>query len=357
MMTLSIGDRSIGLGAPCFVIAEAGVNHNGDVARALELVDAAALAGADAVKFQTFSADRLATAEAPKAAYQQERTGAAGSQRDMLRALELSGHAHASLQRRCAERGIVFLSTPFDERSADLLDTLGVPAFKIPSGEVTNTPLLMHVARKGRPLLISTGMATLDDVRHAVDAIRGAGNDRIVLLHCTSAYPAPIDGANLRAMHTLAETFGAPVGYSDHTPGIAVALAATALGACVIEKHLTLDRTLPGPDHQASIEPDEFAALVRGIRAVEAALGDGVKMPSDSERALAAAVRRSLVAARDLAAGERLTPDMVIAKRPGTGLAPAALPQMLGRRLRVAVPADSLLALEMFDASADGSIG
>lgn len=353
-VTMPVGDRLVGVGAPCFVIAEAGVNHNGDVALALQLVDAAAQAGADAVKFQTFTADRLATAASPKAAYQQERTGAAGSQRDMLRVLELSSDAHGRIQRRCADRGVVFLSTPFDEPSADLLDALGVPAFKIPSGEITNTLLLAHIARKGRPLLISTGMATLDEVRTAVGVIRAAGNDRMVLLQCTSAYPAPIDGANLRAMRTLADTFGVPVGYSDHTPGVAVALAATALGACVIEKHLTTDRTLPGPDHQASIEPEEFAALVRGIRTVEASLGTGVKAPTDGERALAAVVRRSLVAARDLAAGERLTVEMVCAKRPGTGLAPAALSRILGRRLNVAVPMDGLLALEMFEAAADG---
>ena len=353
--TIMIGDRRIGSGSPCFVIAEAGVNHNGDVTRALALVDAAAKAGADAVKFQTFIADRVAIATSPKAAYQRERTGEEGSQLDMLRALELSPDAHASVQRRCAERGVVFLSTPFDEGSADLLELLEMPAFKIPSGEITNVPLLTHIARKNKPLLISTGMATLEEVRTAVAVVRAAGNDRIVLLQCTSAYPAPIEGANLRVMRTLADSFGTPVGYSDHTPGIAVALAAVALGACVIEKHLTLDRALPGPDHQASIEPDEFAALVRGIRTVEASLGDGVKAPTLDERVLATVVRRSLVAARDLAAGERLTAAMVHAKRPGTGLAPSELPRLLGRRLRVAVPADCLFESEMFERADKGS--
>jgi N-acetylneuraminate synthase len=350
--SVTIGHRHVGAGSPCFVIAEAGVNHNGDMPLALALVDAAAEAGADAVKFQTFVAERLTTTDAPKAAYQQERTGRAGSQREMLRKLELSPDAHRQLQRRCAERGLMFLSTPFDEGSADLLEALDVPAYKIPSGEITNLPLLAHVARKRRPIILSSGMADLAEVRCAVDAIHAVGNDRLILLQCTSAYPAPADRANLRAMRTMADAFGVPVGYSDHTPGIAVALAAAALGAAVIEKHLTMDRTLAGPDHQASIEPGEFGELVLGIRTVEAALGSGVKTPTDDERALAAVVRRSLVAARDLTAGEVLVREMVTAKRPGTGMTPSALPALIGRRLRVDVAADAPLQVEMFDAAA-----
>ena len=344
-----IGARRIGGGAPCFVIAEAGVNHNGDPALAAALVDAAADAGADAVKFQTFAADRLTTAAAPKADYQRARTGDSDSMREMLRKLELPPDAHRTLQQRCAARGMMFLSTPFDEHSADLLDDLGVPAFKVPSGEITNTLLLDHIARKGRPLLMSTGMATLDEVRCAVDTVRRAGNDALALLQCTSAYPAPIERANLRSIATLAETFAVPVGYSDHTLGTTAAFAAVALGASIVEKHLTTDRTLAGPDHAASLEPQEFAALVRGVRDVEAALGDGVKAPAPEEHAIAAVARRSLVAARQLRAGETLTREMVAAKRPGTGLAPATLPQFVGRRLRVDVAADALLSHDMFE--------
>jgi N-acetylneuraminate synthase/N,N'-diacetyllegionaminate synthase len=331
------------------VIAEAGVNHNGDPALAAALVDAAADAGADAVKFQTFVAERLTTAATPKAEYQRERTGASDSMRDMLRSLELSAEAHTTLQRQCAARGVLFLSTPFDERSVDLLDGLGVPAFKVSSGEITNTLLLDYIARKKKPVLLSTGMATLNEVRCAVDTITHAGNDTLALLQCTSAYPAPIERANLRSIATLAEAFGVPVGYSDHTPGITAALAAVAVGACIVEKHLTTDRTLPGPDHAASLEPPDFKAMVRGIRDVEAALGDGVKAPAPEEEAIAAVARRSLVAARDLRAGERLDRNMVTAKRPGTGLSPATLSQLLGRRLRVDVAADALLVHEMFE--------
>jgi N,N'-diacetyllegionaminate synthase len=344
-----IGSTPVGPGARCFVIAEAGVNHNGSVEMALRLIDAAAEAGADAVKFQTFAAGRLTTASAPTAAYQRQ-TGAT-SQIDLLKALELSEDAHTKIQRRCTERGVIFLSTPFDELSADLLDRLGVPAFKIGSGEITNLPLLQHVAAKRRPVLLSTGMSTLMEVGTAVQTLRAGGATEIILLQCTSSYPAPAASANLNAMRTLEREFGVPVGYSDHTQGIHIALAAVALGACVVEKHLTLDRQLPGPDHQASIEPREFAELVNGIHEVEAALGSGVKEPTSAEVDMAAIVRRSVVAARDLRAGEILTRDGFVLKRPGTGIPPSSAPDLIGRRLRVDVRADAALRLDMFEKS------
>ncbi len=327
-----IRERVVGEG-PAFVIAEAGVNHNGDLDLARRLVDAAAEAGADAVKFQTFRTDALVSAAAPKARYQVETTGEAESQRAMLAQLELSAAAHAGLRDHATARGLVFFSTPFDEASADLLDRLGVELFKVPSGEVTNLPLLRHVAAKGRPLLLSTGMSTLDEVDVAVAAIRAAGDPPIAILHCVSAYPAPVEDTNLRAMDTLRARFGCPVGLSDHSLGIEIALAAVARGAAVLEKHLTLDRTLPGPDHRASLEPGDFAALVRGVRVIEAALGDGDKRPMPSEVDTRAVARRSLVAARALPAGHRLTRGDLAIKRPGTGIPPADLDRVLGRRL------------------------
>jgi N-acetylneuraminate synthase/N,N'-diacetyllegionaminate synthase len=323
--------RKIGEGAPVFVVAEAGVNHNGDLALAEKLVDAAAAVGADAVKFQTFRAARLVSPAAPKAAYQKETTGADEGQLEMLERLELDLDAHRTLQARAARRALVFFSSPFDEASADALDALGVPLFKVPSGEVTNLPYLRHLAAKGRPLIVSTGMCTLDEVARAMETIRAAGDPPVVLLHCLSAYPAPVDEMNLRAMDALRERFGAPVGLSDHTLGIEVALAAVARGATVVEKHLTLDRGLPGPDHRASLDPAGFTALVQGIRSVEAALGDGVKRPMPSEADTARVARKSLVAARPIAAGRRLAAEDVAVRRPGTGISPADLDRALGR--------------------------
>jgi len=347
MKPVRIGDRGIGPGHPCFILAEAGVNHNGDVDLALKLVDAAADAGADAVKFQTFKADRLVSPEAAKAAYQVEATGGGESQLEMLRGLELSQEAHWKILAHARERGILMLSTPFDAESADFLDRLGLPAFKIGSGEITNLPLLAHVAAKGKPLILSTGMAWLAEVAEAVRTVRDAGARDLVLLHCVSNYPAEPRDVNLRAMRTMADAFGVPVGYSDHTVGNEVALAAVALGACVIEKHFTLDRSLPGPDHKASVEPAELASLVRGIRVVEQALGHGRKEPTAAEADTARVARKSLVMARDVQAGTVLTEDMVAIKRPGTGLPPAMLKDVVGRTLRQDVKAGTVIDLAM----------
>jgi len=332
---------------PCLVIAEGGVNHNGSLERALRLVDAAAEAGADVIKFQTFDSKEVVSPVAAKAAYQMQTTGAGESQLDMVRKLELPPGDFATLNRHSRERGLLFLSTPFDRGSVDLLQNLDIVAFKIASGEVTNIPFLTYVAKQGKPVILSTGMSDLDEVAAAVEAVRAVGNNELALLHCVSNYPALASSANLRAMKTLEDRFGVPVGYSDHTEGIEVSLAAATLGACIVEKHFTLDRTLPGPDHRASLEPRELAALIRGIRTIEAALGDGRKVPAVEELNTAAVARRSLVAACDLAAGTVLTVDNIAILRPGTGLPPSALPSVVGRRLREAISAGTLLSREM----------
>lgn len=328
-----------------FIIAEAGVNHNGDLVLAEKLIDAAKDAGADAVKFQTFRAENLVSPDAPLAQYQAA-NGVVDSQFEMIRKLELDEAAHRRLMAHCARRDIVFLSTPFDEPSADLLEKLGLPLFKIPSGEITNKPFLTHVARKNKPMIVSTGLCDLEEVRRAVGWIRAVSDVPVTLLHCVTEYPAPADQINLRAMDALRDAFGLPVGYSDHTLGTEISVAAAARGATVIEKHLTLDRALPGPDHAASLEPKEFAEMVRQIRAVVSALGDGVKRPAPCEAKNAPVARKSLVAARDLPAGHPLTAADLAVKRPGTGLPPYELEAVVGRRLRRAVRRDQVLTRE-----------
>jgi N-acetylneuraminate synthase len=341
-----------------YVIAEAGVNHDGSLERALALVDVAADAGADAVKFQTFRAESIAAAGARKARYQAETTGTAESQLEMLRRLELAPEHHDALSARCRERGIEFLSTAFDRESLDLLvGRLGIARVKVPSGEITNGPLLLAMARTGLPIILSTGMSTLDEIREALGVlahgwtvehdpltsadfralVRAPGaaelvRERVTILQCTTEYPAPFADVNLRAMDTLRDTFGAAVGLSDHSPGIAVPIAAVSRGATVVEKHFTLDRTLPGPDHRASLEPDELSAMIEGIRAVEQALGDGEKSPRPSELGNRDVARRSLVAARAIAAGAIITADDVTAKRPGTGRSPMDTWNVIGTR-------------------------
>lgn len=329
-----VGNRRIGPDAPVFIIGEAGVNANGDLALATRLVDAAAEAGVDAVKFQSFLAEDVAAPAAPKAPYQIAATGDGESQREMLKRMELSPEHHRALQHRCESRGIMFLSTPFSERSADLLDALAVPLFKISSGDLTNTPLLVHVARKGRPILLSTGMSSLDEVAEAVRLVRSAGCTELALLHCVSSYPADPEDAELRAIATMREAFHVPVGYSDHTLGMEVAAAAVALGACVIEKHFTLDRSLPGPDQRMSLEPAALGTFIAAIRNVQRALGTGVKRPTASEMSGRLVARRSLAAATDLPRDTVLAAGMLKALRPATGIPPASLTQVVGRRLR-----------------------
>jgi len=346
LQTVSIGHKRIGPHEPVFIIAEAGVNHNGDVGLARQLVDVAAEAGADAVKFQTFKAEQVASPSAPKADYQLGATGAGESQQEMLRSLELSPKDHYVLRDHCQRKGLIFLSTPFAEQSADFLDELGVPAFKIPSGEITNFPFLQHVARKGKPLIVSTGMSWLSEVDEAVRTIRSAGTDKLILLHCVSRYPADPAEANLKAIRTMEAVFQVPVGFSDHTLGTEVALAAAAIGARVLEKHFTLDRTLPGPDHRASLEPQELKALIAGVRKVEQALGHGRKEPSAAELETAAVVRRSLVAACEIEPDTVLTESMVGIKRPGTGISPSMLPFVIGRKVKTRLVAGALITPE-----------
>lgn len=343
----SIGGRPIGAGQPCFVIAEAGVNHDGDLAQARQLIAAAAASGAEAVKFQTFVADRLATAQAPMARYQKAAIGDNQSQLEMLRRLELSTSDHRQIIAMCRDQGIMFLSSPFDAASADLLEALDVPAFKIASGEITNLPLLAHIAAKRRPIILSTGMSTLADVQLALDTIYGAGHDAVALLHCVSRYPALPHEVNLRAMRTLADRFQVPVGYSDHSREGAVAAGAVALGASILEKHITTDCRRTGPDHSASIEPDAFAQMVRDVRIVEAALGSGQKEPVASEAEVAAVARRSLVAAKDIPEGAVLTDDLLECLRPGTGLPPSRRVDLVGKIARQPIAKGTMLSLEM----------
>ena len=338
------------------IIAEAGVNHNGSLDLALRLVDVAADAGADVVKFQTFKADMLASRRAAKAEYQTRTTGAGESQLDMLRRLELSEGDHRAIIERCASRGIAFLSTPFDHDSLALLvERFDVPRIKLGSGELTNAPLLLDVARRGRPLLLSTGMGTLAEVEAALGVLafgylqrmdkpsraaftaaygsadgRAALNKYVTLLHCTTEYPAPFGEVNLRAIDTMQAVFGLPVGFSDHTPGISIAIAAAARGAMVIEKHVTLDRSLKGPDHKASLEPPELGAMVSAIRQVEMALGDGDKRPAPSEMKNIAIARKSLVASCAIARGEQFSADNLTVKRPGSGLSPVEYWELIG---------------------------
>ena len=316
-----------------FIIAEAGVNHNGSLEMALQLVDVAADAGADAVKFQTFTADALVSKTAQKADYQKQTTNADESQYAMLKRLELSKEDHLAIIKRCQTRQIQFLSTPFDLSSIALLHTLGMTTYKVPSGELTNLPYLRQVATVAQQVILSTGMANLAEVEGALQVLLATGlrRDQVIILHATTEYPCPIDEVNLTAMLTLKHAFSVVVGYSDHTKGIEIPVAAVAMGAKVIEKHFTLDKNLPGPDHKASLEPQELKAMVSAIRNIEMALGDGIKRPSLSEQKNMTVARKSLVASRLIKKGELLTPDNMTVKRPGTGISPMRWDDVMGR--------------------------
>ena len=329
------------------IIAEAGVNHNGDISLAKQLIDVAAEAGADLVKFQTFNADRLVTRTAKKANYQNQTTDGAESQHEMLSRLELTEAMHLELIAHCEMRNIGFLSTGFDIESIDLLLNLGQECFKVPSGEITNLPYLRHIGRLEKSVILSTGMSTLGDIEAALAVLENAGTPRtnITILHCTTEYPTPMAEVNLRAMQSIHKAFGTAVGYSDHTQGIEVAIAAVAMGAVVIEKHFTLDRNLPGPDHQASLEPFELAAMVRAIHNIEAALGDGIKRLTPSEVRNKSIARKSLIANRDIKAGELFTTENITTKRPGTGISPMQWNEVLGRVARRDFLVDELIEL------------
>jgi N,N'-diacetyllegionaminate synthase len=329
------------------IIAEAGVNHNGDLALAKQLIDAAAEAGADLVKFQTFSADRLATRQAKKADYQSVTTGNAETQHQMLSRLEISANMHHELIAYCAIRNIGFFSTGFDIESVNFLMSLGINHFKIPSGEITNLPYLRHIGQFSKPVIISTGMATMGDIEAAIDVLEQAGTLRslITVLHCTTEYPTPMAEVNLRAMQSIHAAFGVAVGYSDHTVGIEVSIAAATLGATVIEKHFTLDRSLPGPDHKASLEPRELKAMVAAIRNIEIALGDGIKRLTPSESRNKPVARKSLVASKTIKTGEVLSAENITTKRPGTGISPMNWDDVMGRKVSRDFVVDDLIEL------------
>jgi len=319
-----------------------------DVSLAKRMVDAAADCGADAVKFQTFKAERIISVFAPKAAYQKRTTGEAESQLEMVKRLELDAEAYEVLLSHCRRRGILFLSTPFDVESVDLLAGLELPIFKIPSGEITNLPLLRRVGALGKPVILSTGMADMAEVRKALEVLEASGTARskVTVLHCNTEYPTPYEDVNLASMGTIRDQLRVAVGYSDHTAGIEVAVAAAVLGATVIEKHFTLDRSLPGPDHRASLEPDELAAMVRAIRNVEKAVGHGGKTPSPSELPNRAIARKSIVAARPIRGGQVLTHDDVAVKRPGTGISPMQWDAICGRAAARDFATDELIEVE-----------
>lgn len=363
-MTLTQRRTSTEIGRT-FVIAEAGVNHNGDPRLARRLVETAAEAGVDAVKFQTFHASRLVSPNAPKADYQVAATGDRESQFEMLQDLELPPEEHQALRDLCGDLGIEFMSTPFDAESAEfLVKEIGIRRLKVGSGEVTNGPFLMRLAQFGLPVILSTGMSNLDEIGQALivlahgysgalappnfdhgygDEVRARVAGRVTLLQCTTEYPAPYSEINLRTMNSLAERFGLPVGLSDHSPGIEVPVAAVAMGAVVIEKHLTLDRSLPGPDHRASLEPSELRDMIRSIRNVEQALGDGHKAPTASEQRNISIVRRSLVAAREISAGEPFSEQNLSVKRPGTGASPMHYWEYLGTAAKRSYEKDELI--------------
>jgi N,N'-diacetyllegionaminate synthase len=348
-MKVKIADRLIGEGEPCFIVAEAGVNHNGKIRLAKQLIDAAKDAGADAVKFQSFKAENVVTRKAPKAKYQKETTDTKESQYEMIKKLELSAGNLEELALHAQNKGIIFLSTPFDKGSVDLLDGLGVPAFKIASGEITNFPLIRHIAKKGKPVILSTGMATLEEINEALQVIQSEGIKDIVLLHCVTAYPAKVEDVNLKAMETLRCKFKLPVGLSDHTLGINIPIAAIALGACVIEKHFTLDKSLPGPDHQASLEPGELKQMVKAIRETEKAMGDGNKMATGEEKQIQKVARRSIVAGVNIPKGTIITEEMLDIKRPGTGVEPKYMNKVIGAIARCRIEQDEPLTMNKLE--------
>ena len=312
------------------IIAEAGVNHNGSLDLALKMVDEAKRAGADIVKFQTAIPEKVISKYADKAEYQKKTTGNEESQLEMCKRIHLKLSDYDIIKKYCEEVGIEFLSTPFDLESIDYLEKLGIRLWKIPSGEITNLPYLIKIAKTGKPVIMSTGMSELNEVEEAVNVLKKGGAGEITLLHCTTEYPAPFESVNLRAMNTLREKFGTKVGYSDHTVGFEAAVAAVVLGASVIEKHFTLNHNMEGPDHKASLEPEEFEVMVNNIRLIEKALGDGVKRPAEAEKKNIAIARKSIVAAKDIKKGEVLTEENITVKRPGSGISPMKWFEVLG---------------------------
>ncbi len=329
-----------------YIIAEAGVNHNGDMDTAIKMIDAVKDAGCDCIKFQTFKTEALVTKSAKKADYQVENTKNNDSQFEMLKKLELGFDDFKILKDYCEHAGVDFMSTPFDNSSADLLENLQVSKYKMSSGDITNKPLLEYIAKKNKPIILSTGMCTMDEVHEAVSWIEECGNKQITLLHCTSNYPTPYSDVNMNAMLTLRDEFPYPVGYSDHTKGIIIPVMAVAMGATVIEKHFTLDKNMEGPDHKASLEPDELREMVKSIRDIESARGDGIKKPTASEMSTREVARKSIVVTRSMKAGDIISQEDLTIKRPGTGLAPKYLSELIGKTVVKDIDEEALISLD-----------
>ncbi|MFH1101114.1 MAG: N-acetylneuraminate synthase [Methanobacteriota archaeon] len=348
MNTIKIGKKTIGYHRPCFIIAEAGVNHNGQYELAKKLVDVAITAGADAVKFQTYTTEGLVTKEITIAEYAKHNIGRDMRQIDMLKQYELSHEEFTKLKKYCDTKNILFLSTPHSFDAIDFLENL-VPAYKFGSGDITNIPALEYAAKKGKPMILGTGMSTLEEVRSAVQAITSVGNTDIIALHCTTNYPCPLEEVNLRAMLTLQSELDCLVGYSDHTIGLLVPAIAVALGASVIEKHFTFDKKLPGPDHRASLEPADLRQMVVNIRNVEKALGVPEKKPVPSEYEIMQQVRKSVVAGQDIKKGSRIQREMLQVKRPGTGLSPADMHKLVGKKTKQDIMKDEMIQLDMVE--------
>jgi N-acetylneuraminate synthase len=345
-----IGERLIGEGEKCFIIAEAGSNHNRDFNQALRLIDVAVEAGADAVKFQTYSAEKIYSKKTPKMSYLKKKglTREDESVWDLIKRIEMPRQWHKDLMEYCNEKGIIFLSTPFDLQAVDELEEIGVLAHKIASFEITHLPLLEYVAKTGKPIILSTGMADLSDIETALDVIYRQSNDKVILLHCAINYPPRYEDLNLRAIKTMEQAFQVPVGFSDHTLGITSDIAAVALGAKVIEKHFTLDRNLPGPDHPFALEPDELKSMVQAIRDTEKALGSPIKKHTQAEEEMYRLARRSLVAACRIPKGTKITAEMIDVKRPGYGIPTKLMDVVIGRVARVDIEEDEILSWEMF---------
>lgn len=347
MNSVQVGEKHIGEGNNVYIVAELGVNHNGDINIIKELIDKAAEANVDAVKFQKFKTEKLVIKDAPKAKYQEITTDKTESQFDMLKRLELDDNKIQYLYNYAISKGLDAFATPFDNESVDYLYNLGIKAYKIGSGDITNIPMLKRVAQKGIPIILSAGMSTLGEIEDALDAIRSEGNEKIVLMHCTSNYPTEDYNVNLKAMNTMRMAFQLPTGYSDHTLGTAVSIAAVARGAVIIEKHFTLDRSLPGPDHSASLEPKELKSMVKDIRTVEKALGSYIKRPNPSELEVKHVAQKSLVSKVNIKKGEKITEEMLEIKRPGGGIKPKHFEMIIGRVATQDIKADTIITYDM----------
>ncbi len=346
MKNFNIDGRLVGDNSRCYIIAEAGVNHNGDVNIAKELISEASRIGADAIKFQTFYADDLIIENTGKANYQKTNENDRETQYEMIKKLELNQDDFIELYEYSLRKNITFLSSPFDLKSVDFLDSIGISAFKIASGEITNIPLIEHISSKKKPIILSTGMSNLGEIRSAIESIK-KGIDKIILLHCISSYPTKYEDANLRAINTLKSEFNLPVGFSDHTIGITIPIVAVALGACILEKHFTLNKNYKGPDHKISLDPEEFRNMIGSIRIVEKALGNGVKVPTNEEEEMKKIVRKSIVSKYDLAKGTVITKDLIDIKRPGMGIESKYIQDILGRKTVKEIKKNQLLSWDL----------